>query len=70
MIKDVHCLDETDCSVFLNGTESELDLNTTLEENMLDAPCCLLIRRKLDASKSKSYLEFIVLVLLEKTRVS
>lgn len=47
MIKDVHCIDETDCNVFLNEMERELDLNSTLEKNMIDYPCCLLIQRKL-----------------------
>ena len=46
MIKDVHCIDETDCNVFLNEMERELDLNSTLEKNMIDYPCCLLIQRK------------------------
>lgn len=47
MIKDVHCIDETDGNVFLNEMERELDLNSTLEKNMIDYPCCLLIQRKL-----------------------
>ena len=66
MLKDVHCMDETDCNVFLNEMGSELDLNSTLEENMISDPCCLLIRRKLHSIIHKSYIGFKSLILLER----
>ena len=65
MIKDVHCIDETDCNVFLNEMERELDLNSTLEENMITYPCCLLIQHKLEYIVHKLYLGFKTPILLE-----